>query len=91
MVLNKLTMNLRSCVFFQPARFTANGERLKDTALVIRVFGYLTHTQLDIDSFLNFLNLVDLKVGEFNVVFISISILAEFPLSRIYSIKCNQE
>ena len=29
---------------------------------MIRVFGYHTHTQLDIDSFLNFLNLVDLKV-----------------------------
>ena len=43
---------------------TANGEKLKDKALVIRVFGYHTHTQLDIDSFLNFLNLVDLKVSK---------------------------
>eukprot|EP00112_Aurelia_sp_Birch-Aquarium-sp1_P020913 Seg550.9_Seg550.7 transcript_id=Seg550.9_Seg550.7/GoldUCD/mRNA.D3Y31 product="hypothetical protein" pseudo=true protein_id=Seg550.9_Seg550.7/GoldUCD/D3Y31 len=68
----------RSCFFIlwtailaisviQPARFTANGERLKDTALVIRVFGYHTHTQLDIDSFLNFLNLVDLKAKLFTI------------------------
>lgn len=51
----------------QPARLTSRGAKLKDTALVIRVFGYHTHTQLDIDSFLTFLHLVDLKARLFTI------------------------
>eukprot|EP00795_Rhopilema_esculentum_P016365 gene16365-7762_t len=68
----------RSCFFvlwsvilafsvIQPARLTACGAKLKDKALVIRVFGYHTHTQLDIDSFLTFLHLVDLKAKLFTI------------------------
>eukprot|EP00794_Sanderia_malayensis_P011053 gene11053-12219_t len=51
----------------QPARLTTCGARLKDKSLAIRVFGYRTHTQLDIDSFLTFLNLVDLKATLFTI------------------------
>ena len=58
---------------FQAARLTSCGARLKDRALVIRVFGYQTHTQLDIDSFLTFLHLVDLKVCIMFTVFILIA------------------
>ena len=44
---------------------TSRAKRLREKALAIRVFGYQSHTQLDIDSFLNFLNMVELEVRIF--------------------------
>lgn len=54
-------------ILVQAALLTASSKTLKEKVLSIRVFGYQSHTQLDIDSFLNFLNMVELEAQIFTI------------------------
>ena len=41
---------------------TSASTKLREKVLTVRVFGYQSYSQLDIDSFLNFVNMVKLEV-----------------------------
>jgi len=54
-------------VFVLAGRATSRSSILLDKALSIRVFGFQSHTQLDIDSFLNFIHKVELQAEIFTI------------------------
>ncbi|XP_065644674.1 uncharacterized protein LOC105847333 isoform X4 [Hydra vulgaris] len=54
-------------VLVQAASLTSRSEILKEKALTIRVFGYQSNTEAEIDSFLNFLNMTRLEAEIFAI------------------------
>lgn len=54
-------------LLFHSASLTSIGRHLRERALTIRVFGYQSHTQTEIDSFLNFLFKVELQAEIFTI------------------------
>ncbi|XP_047130201.1 uncharacterized protein LOC105847333 isoform X2 [Hydra vulgaris] len=54
-------------VLVQAASLTSRSEKLKEKALTIRVFGYQSNTEAEIDSFLNFLNMTRLEAEIFAI------------------------
>lgn len=54
-------------VLIQASLLTSSSKILKEKALAIRVFGYQSYTQFDIDSFLNFLSLTELQAELFTI------------------------
>ena len=54
-------------LLYHSAVLTSVGSNLREHALAIRVFGYQSHTQSEIDSFLNFLYKISLQAQIFTI------------------------
>ena len=66
-----LLISFSSCVCWQAARLTAAARQFKQKCLHIRVFGYPSASQLDLDSFVLFSHSAEMKVGQLLYVVLS--------------------